>query len=275
MTCPTPVGGFFGRGSSLKSNGYSSELKQEHTWSAQRLSTSDPSPNHITNRNEQPLVVISSQGQLSDDGKKMCDDLIEEILNRDYPFPRELTVDDVRSEFWNLVFADGWTTWFDEQGTAVSDDEVKLPNDMSLDYVRGQAMQLCDCYEIQMVNKLNRSIIAHWGRNRLLALARGPWTEHAASCKEEKLNLLLCPRLSRWVVQESISDHKFLINQGIVIGDMYTELSNSELYPPDDQPYERGEIDLDLVLIPGLVGALNLLKPLSETEHPNLGGHWY
>ncbi|KAF6816958.1 hypothetical protein CSOJ01_02655 [Colletotrichum sojae] len=57
-----------------------------------------------------PLVVISSQDQLSDDGKKMCDNLLTKILARDYPFRRDLTVDDVRSKFWGLVFADDWTT---------------------------------------------------------------------------------------------------------------------------------------------------------------------
>lgn len=57
-----------------------------------------------------PLVIIASQDQLSDEGKKICDDLLGKILDRDYPFSRKLTVDDIRFEFWRIVFQDGWTT---------------------------------------------------------------------------------------------------------------------------------------------------------------------
>ncbi|KAI3549342.1 hypothetical protein CABS01_03576 [Colletotrichum abscissum] len=55
------------------------------------------------------MIAIAGLGQLSASQQRMCDDLLQALIPRNYPVDPE-TLDNVRREFWNRVFAKGWTT---------------------------------------------------------------------------------------------------------------------------------------------------------------------
>ncbi|KAF6828864.1 hypothetical protein CMUS01_08401 [Colletotrichum musicola] len=269
-----------------------------------------------------PLVIISSQDQLSDDGKKMCDDLLAKILARDYPFSHDLTTDDVRSEFWGFVFADDWTTahpnlkpsvtkkdlatarnecrgtcvgllktlaqapsgssssifaflkaefdlestlnvnfkWFDEYGTPVPDNEVDSPPRRSLGFIESKVLQGWDCEDIKRVNKLNRAVVTYWGRNRVIALASGQWTE-AASCADESLGVLLRPRLSRDIFRDSINKQISYLKRSSTRRRSKRNLSTRDLYQPQGRrPSKPTELYGDHWCVQELEWTFTLLK---------------
>ncbi|KAK1533055.1 uncharacterized protein CCOS01_05038 [Colletotrichum costaricense] len=55
------------------------------------------------------MIAIAGLGQLSASQQRMCDDLLQALIPRNYPVDPE-TLDNVRREFWNRAFAKGWTT---------------------------------------------------------------------------------------------------------------------------------------------------------------------
>ncbi|KAK0368804.1 hypothetical protein CLIM01_13842 [Colletotrichum limetticola] len=55
------------------------------------------------------MIAIAGLGQLSASQQRMCDDLLQALIPRNYPVDPE-TLDNVRREFWNRVFAKSWTT---------------------------------------------------------------------------------------------------------------------------------------------------------------------
>ncbi|EXF77759.1 hypothetical protein CFIO01_03080 [Colletotrichum fioriniae PJ7] len=55
------------------------------------------------------MIAIVGLGQLSDSEQRMCDDLLQALIPRNYPIDPD-TLDNVRHEFWNRIFAKDWTT---------------------------------------------------------------------------------------------------------------------------------------------------------------------
>ncbi|KAK2041528.1 hypothetical protein LZ31DRAFT_625519 [Colletotrichum somersetense] len=66
------------------------------------------------------MAVISRLSQLTEEQKRMCDDLLTVLIQRNHPIDPP-TLDQIREEFWARIFKSNWTT------SSLNVAPIKLP----------------------------------------------------------------------------------------------------------------------------------------------------